>query len=69
MDKIKLNNLLKDAGLKKKDLSQLFQMSQSAVNNWGSSKEIPYWLESWLNNYIKAIKYDSIQEMLCKNKT
>jgi len=70
MDKQRLNDLLKTAGLKKKELSEMFQMSQSAVNNWGASKEIPYWLESWLENYIKASKYDVIQDLLCaKNKT
>lgn len=68
MDKHQLNDLLKKAGLKKKELSQIFQMSQSAVNNWGASKEIPYWLHSWLENYIKAKKYDVIQDLLCTKR-
>lgn len=68
MDKVRLNELLKIADLKKKELSDMFNMSQSAVNNWGASKEIPYWLESWLENYIKAKKYDVIQDLLCDKK-
>jgi len=66
MDKQRLNELLKIAGLRKKQLSQMFGLSQSAVNNWGISKEMPYWLESWLENYIKAKKYDEIQQLLGK---
>ena len=68
MDKERFNELLKEAGLKKKELSEIFAMSQSAVNNWGSSKEIPYWLKSWLENYIKAKKYDVVQDLLCAKK-
>ena len=68
MDKKRLNELLKEAKLRKKELSQIFQISQSAVNNWGVSKEIPYWLETWLQNYIKAKKYDAVKDLLCHKK-
>jgi len=65
MDKVKLNLLLSSAKLKKKDLSILLGVAQSTVNNWGSSKEIPYWLESWLNFYIKAKTYDEMRLKIC----
>jgi len=68
MDKTRLNLLLSSAKLKKKDLSILLGVAQSTVNNWGSSKEIPYWLESWLGYYIKAKSYDEMKLKICNEK-
>jgi len=65
MDKIKLNLLLSNAKLRKKELSILLGIAQSTVNNWGSSKEIPYWLESWLHFYVKAKRYDEMRSKIC----
>jgi len=69
MDKEKLKILLLNAKLKKKDLSILLGVAQSTVNNWGSSKEIPYWLESWLNFYIKAKTYDEMRLKICDDSS
>jgi len=69
MDKEKLKLLLLNAKLKKKDLSILLGVAQSTVNNWGSSKEIPYWLESWLNFYIKAKTYDEMRLKICNDSS
>jgi len=68
MDKRELNTLLASAKLKKKDLSSLLGIAQSTVNNWGSSKEIPYWLESWLRFYLKAKNYDEMRSKICNNE-
>ena len=68
MNKVELNSLLTNAKLKKKDLSTLLGIAQSTVNNWGSSKEIPYWLESWLNFYTKAKTYDEMRSKICDDK-
>ncbi len=37
-------------------------VSYVTVNGWGSSQNIPYWVESWLKNYIKAKKFDEMME-------
>jgi len=32
------------------------------LNNWGSTQNIPYWVKSWLENYIKAKSYNEMKE-------
>lgn len=59
--------LLKEAGLSKKELSELLRISYSTVTNWGSSKKYPYWLKTWLIFYIKAKKYDEIKDLIEKS--
>jgi len=64
MDKKEFNNLLKRAKLSKKEFAELVGVLPSSVNNWGGSQNVPYWVESWLINYIKAGNFDKIGEML-----
>lgn len=66
MKKVEFQTLLKRANLKKKDLADILGIGQSSINNWGCSKDIPYWVESWLGNFIKAKKYDEAKNLLCK---
>ncbi len=61
MDKEKFNYLLLKANLSKKDLANQIGMTYGAVNNWGSNSEFPRWVESWLENYIKAKSYIDIK--------
>lgn len=62
VDKIKFNKLLEDANLNKKELANLLGCAIQTVNNWGSTQNIPYWVESWLENYIKAKTYKDIKD-------
>ncbi len=64
MDKEKYKELLKKANLNKKELASLLGCATQTVNNWGSTNNIPYWLESWLNNYIAKNKLNNIKEIL-----
>lgn len=52
--------LLEKAGLSKKDFASKLDISYSTVNGWGSTQNIPYWVQSWLENYIKAKSLDTI---------
>lgn len=55
--------LLKEANLTKREFSELLQISYQGVNNWGTNgREYPYWVKSWLENYIKAKSYDMIKD-------
>jgi len=54
--KIKLDR----AGLTKSRMAEILNIKIGSVNNWGSSQDIPYWVESWLDNYIKAKVSDDI---------
>ena len=63
MDKKEFNNLLKRAKLSKKEFAELVGVLPSSGNNWGGSQNVPYWVKSWLINYIKAGNFDKIGEM------
>ncbi|AXX84531.1 hypothetical protein [Aliarcobacter skirrowii] len=52
--------LLKKANLTKKEFSILVKMNYTSVTNWNGSKNVPDWVESWLENYIKAKVADDI---------
>ena len=45
---------LKQAGLNKKEFALLVGLTYQTVNNWGCSKNIPHWVDSWLKLYIQA---------------
>jgi len=45
---------LKFAGLNKKEFAEIVGLNYQTVNNWGNSKSIPHWVDSWLNLYIQA---------------
>ena len=54
LDKKKFNSLLKKAGLRKKEFSNIVNLSPITVNGWGGNdKSIPSWVDSWLNLYIE----------------
>ena len=64
MDKETLNELLKKASLSRKDLAEKLNCAQQTINNWGSTQNIPYWVESWLENYIKAKSYEDVKNKI-----
>ena len=64
MEKEKFNSLLKKASLSKKEFANIIGISIGSLNNWGSTQNIPYWVESWLENYIKAKDMDKIIEAI-----
>lgn len=59
-----LKILLVRANLSKKDFAKMVGISQQSVNNWGSSKNVPYWVKSYLQNYIKLRQYEAIREKI-----
>lgn len=62
MNKEELDKLLKQAKFTKKEFAQTLGVAQQTVNCWGTTQNIPYWVESWLQNYIKAKISDDIIE-------
>jgi DNA-binding transcriptional regulator YiaG len=67
MEKEELNNLLKKAGLTKKELSIILDCSPQTINNWGSTQNIPYWVQSWLENYIQSKELEKLKSILGSN--
>lgn len=54
MEKEKFNEMLKTAGLSKKEFGEALGTSGGTISNWGNEgREIPYWVESWLKLYIE----------------
>ncbi len=64
MDREEFNELLKKAGLTKKEFAEIIDMRYSSVNNWGSSQQFPRWVKSWLENYIKAKDIDKVAQTI-----
>ena len=63
MNREEFNSLLKEADLTKKEFCNLIDLNYSTVNTWGSSKiNIPKWVKSWLENYIKSKSYEDIKD-------
>jgi len=67
MDKAELNELLKKAGFTKKEFAAKFDLSASAVNNWGGSSNIPLWVPSWLSLYIENKECKELKEIIREN--
>jgi len=66
MTKEKYNEKLKELGITKKELASMLGVAEQTVNNWGSTNKVPYWIESWLNNYEKAKTYNDVKEKIFK---
>ena len=64
MIKEDFDRLLKIAGFNKKNFAKELGIAQQTVNCWGTTQNIPYWVESWLENYIKAKTYKDIREKI-----
>ena len=63
MDREEFNALLEKANLSKKEFCEIIDLNYSTVNTWGSSSiNIPKWVKSWLDNYIKAKDMDKVVE-------
>jgi len=56
--------ILKVAKLNKKEFTNLTGLAYSTVANWSTTQNIPYWVKSWLENYIKAKDMDKVAETM-----
>ncbi|MEV9477969.1 helix-turn-helix domain-containing protein [Aliarcobacter butzleri] len=54
MKKQQFNKTLKEVGLSQKEFAEILGVAQQTVNSWGTTQNIPYWVETWLENYEKA---------------
>jgi DNA-binding transcriptional regulator YiaG len=63
--KAELTQILKDINLSKKEFANLSNISYNTVNNWNDeNKPVPPWVQSWLENYIEAKKFENIKETI-----
>ena len=63
MNKLEFTEFLKNINLSKREFAELSNISYNTVNNWNDeNRPIPPWVESWLENYIKAKDMDKVVE-------
>ncbi len=67
MELIQFKELLKNAGLNKKQFAALINMQYNTVNAWGSNNAIPVWVESWLNLYIENKECKELKRIIKEN--
>lgn len=65
MEEIKV--LFKKAGLTKKEFAELVGLTHQTVNNWGSSKNVPHWVRSWLELYIKSRTLEDFKDLVLRS--
>ena len=65
MDKHAFNDMLKTAGLSKKEFAEILGTTGGTISNWGNEgREIPYWVESWLKLYIENLHCRKIRQAI-----
>ena len=66
MNKKEFNELLKKAELTKKDFANISEVSYNTITGWGSHKKpIPNWVKPFIENYIKAKRFETAKKALC----
>lgn len=50
--------------LSKADFAKMVGAVYNGVINWNVRGQTPKWVQSWLENYEKARKFDKIKELL-----
>jgi len=65
MEKTLFHDLLKTAGLSKKEFAAMIGTSAGAVSNWGTAgRDIPYWVEPLLKLYIENKECRELKQIL-----
>jgi DNA-binding transcriptional regulator YiaG len=63
--KSELTEILETINLSKKEFAQMANISYNTVNNWNDeNRPVPPWVQSWLENYIKAKVSDNMIEAI-----
>lgn len=62
MKKDEFDDTLKRIGMSRQEFADITNLSYGAVSNWHDEKKpVPGWVDSWLDNYIKAKSYVDIK--------
>lgn len=63
MNKDEFDSALKKAGLSKKAFADILGTDKQTVYNWGNGVQgVPYWVPSWIENYLKREAFDTIAQ-------
>lgn len=64
MDIQDFESTLKRLDLSKADFAKMVGAVYNGVINWNVRGQTPKWVQSWLENYEKARKFDKIKELI-----
>lgn len=64
MDIQDFESTLKRLDLSKADFAKIVGAVYNGVINWNVRGQTPKWVQSWLENYEKARKFDKIKELI-----
>ena len=66
MDFETFKQTLKRCNLTIKEFAQMCGLNPNSISgNWKRDNKVPQWVESWLQNYIKAKAIDNLKDMIC----
>ena len=68
MNKKEFEKLLNKANLSINDFANIFGLNPQSVRNW-SVKGYPYWVKPFIENYIKAKRFETAKKALCDDDT
>ncbi|WP_024786794.1 MULTISPECIES: hypothetical protein [unclassified Lebetimonas] len=66
-EKEEFNNLLQKIGLNRKEFAELSKVPYNTVKMWGIDRKVPSWVKPFIENYIKAKKFETAKKALCEN--
>ena len=62
MNNSDFENLLNNILISKKEFAEATNLPYQTVMNWKRNDSVPPWVQSWLENYIKAKDMDKVVE-------
>ncbi len=69
MDFQTFKETLKKSGLTIKEFAKMCGLNPNSISgNWKREDKVPQWVETWLNNYIKAKTLDNVKDVICSDE-
>ena len=61
--------MLKKCNLTIKEFANMCGLNPNTIpTTWKSKNEVPKWVKTWLDNYIKAKTLDNVKDVICKGE-
>ena len=61
---------LKSCNLTIKEFADMCGLNPKSISgNWKREDKVPKWVETWLDNYIKAKTLESVKDVICDNSS
>ena len=68
MDYQTFKSRLKECGLTIKEFAEICGIHHTTISTtWKSKNETPRWVDTWLDNYLKAKTLDNVKDVICSD--